>query len=57
MNKKRNKTTNKKQIANNAPNTSKLQEVIIDRRTRIYIAMDADPEQARNRYLARLAAR
>jgi len=33
---------------------SKLQEVIIDSRTRIYIAINADPEEARSRYLERV---
>ena len=47
----------KKQKTFNTPNLSKMQEVIIDARTRIYIALDADPGEARNRYLARLQAR
>ena len=53
MNKK-SKIVNKKQTVHKTPNTAKMQEVIIDGKTRIYIDIDADPEQARNRYLARL---
>jgi len=37
-----------------SPDLSKLQEVIIDLRTRIYIANNDDPIEARNRYLARV---
>ena len=40
-----------------SPDLSKLQEVIIDLRTRIYIAVGADPEEARNRYLSRFGNR
>ncbi len=42
--------------ANNfkSPDLRKLQEVIIDVRTKIYIEMGADPEEARTRYLSRL---
>ena len=40
-----------------SPDISKMQEVIIDLRTRIYISPDADPEQAKAQYLARLQAR
>jgi hypothetical protein len=37
-----------------SPDLSKLQEVIIDHRTRIYIAPGTDVEEARNRYLTRI---
>ncbi len=47
----------KKQITFKTPDLSKMQEVIIDVRTRIYIDPGADPEEARERYLARLEAR
>jgi len=47
----------KKQNTYNSPDLSKLKEVIIDHRTRIYIAPDADIEEARNRYFTRNAAR
>jgi hypothetical protein len=36
-----------------SPDLSKLKEVIIDHRTKIYIAPGADIEEARNRYLSR----
>jgi hypothetical protein len=44
----------KKQNNFKTPDLSKLQEVIIDVRTKIYIDPDADPEEARKRYLSRL---
>jgi hypothetical protein len=47
----------KKQKNIKSPDLSQLQEVIIDFRTKIYIALDADPEAARNRYLSRLLNR
>ncbi len=37
-----------------SPDLSKLQEVVIDLRTKIYIAIGDDPEEARSRYLARV---
>jgi hypothetical protein len=40
-----------------SPDLSQLKEVIIDHRTKIYIAPDADSEEARNRYLSRIATR
>jgi hypothetical protein len=40
-----------------SPDIHKLQEVIIDNRTKIYIALDASPEEARSRYLSRLEAK
>ncbi len=43
----------KKQIVFKSPDLSKLQEVVIDFRTKIYIAIGADPEEARNRYFSR----
>jgi hypothetical protein len=36
-----------------SPDLSKLKEVIIDHRTKIYIAPEADAEEARSRYLSR----
>jgi hypothetical protein len=36
-----------------SPDLSKMKEVIIDHRTRIYIAPDADVEEAKNRYFLR----
>jgi len=40
-----------------SPDLSKLQEVKIDFRTKIYIAIGADPEEAKTRYLERLVNR
>ena len=40
-----------------SPDLSKLKEVIIDHRTKIYIAPDADIEKARERYLDRISRR
>ncbi len=37
-----------------SPNLNKLQAVVIDSKTTIYIAQDADAEEARLRYLSRL---
>jgi hypothetical protein len=45
--------TDKKQIIFKSPDISKLREVIIDHRTKIYIAPGADIEEARIRYLYR----
>ena len=47
----------KKQATFKSPNLSKMQEVIIDDKTRIYIDADADPVEGRKRYLERLGAR
>jgi hypothetical protein len=35
------------------PDITKMQEVVINHRTKIYIAVGADPEEARTRYWAR----
>jgi hypothetical protein len=40
-----------------SPDLSKLKEVIIDHRTKIYVAPDVDAEEARSRYLTRIATR
>lgn len=45
----------KKQQIFKSPDLSKLKEVIIDHRTKIYIAPDADVEEAKNRYLFRIS--
>lgn len=34
-----------------SPDIQKLQEVVIDLRTKIYIALDADPKDAKKSYL------
>jgi len=38
-----------------SPDLSKLREVVIDHRTKIYISPDADIEKARENYLIRIA--
>jgi hypothetical protein len=43
----------KKNTQVKSPDLSKLKEVIIDYRTKIYIAPEADVEEAKNRYLFR----
>ncbi|MEI6060378.1 MAG: hypothetical protein WCR72_06690 [Bacteroidota bacterium] len=37
-----------------SPNVGKLQAVVIDNKTTIYIALDADAEEAKKRYLLRI---
>ncbi len=44
----------KKNNTFNSPDVTKMQVVIIDQKTRIYIAVGADPEEARARYLSRM---
>ena len=40
-----------------SPDLSKLKEVIIDHRTKIYIAPEADIQEAKNRYFERITTR
>ena len=47
----------KKQLNFKTPDTTKMQEVVIDARTKIYILVGNDPEEARSRYYARLEAK
>jgi hypothetical protein len=47
----------KKQLNFKTPDTTKMQEVIIDARTKIYIVLGTDPEEARSRYFARIEAK
>lgn len=47
----------KKQIVFKTPDITRMQEVIINDRTRIYIAIGADAEEARTRYWARQDAK
>jgi hypothetical protein len=47
----------KKAVVFKSPDLSKLREVIIDHRTKIYIAPGADIDEARNRYLTRILNR
>ena len=44
----------KKIVTFKTPDLEKLQAVVIDSRTRIYIAIGADIEKAKQRYIARL---
>jgi hypothetical protein len=47
----------KKQAIFKTPDITKMQEVVINHRTKIYIAIGADPEEARSRYWARQDAK
>ena len=47
----------KKQSTFKTPDITKMQEVVINHRTKIYIAIGADPEEARSRYWARQDAK
>ncbi len=50
---KNNGMNKKNQNIYQSPDIGKLQEVVIDFRTKIYIAIDADPKEAKKRYLLR----
>jgi putative ubiquitin-RnfH superfamily antitoxin RatB of RatAB toxin-antitoxin module len=54
LNERKNLMVEKKQNIYKSPDITKLQEVVIDLKTSIYIPLDADPEEARNRYLERV---
>ena len=45
----------KNQNQNNftSPDISKLQEVVINFRTKIYVGLDEDPEEAKQRYISK----
>jgi hypothetical protein len=47
----------KKQTVFKTPDITRMQEVVINDRTKIYIAIGADPEEARSRYWARQDAK
>ena len=47
----------KKQNNFKTPDLRELQEVVIDARTKIYIAVGADPEEAKSRYNSRIEAK
>jgi hypothetical protein len=47
----------KKVVISKSPDLSKLREVVIDHRTKIYIAFDADIEEAKSRYLDRATSK
>jgi len=47
----------KKPVVHSSPDLSKMKEVVIDHRTKIYIAQSADADEAKSRYLANLKNR
>jgi hypothetical protein len=47
----------KKTVIYKSPDLSKLKEVIIDHRTKIYIDPGKDVEEARTRYMSRVSTR
>jgi hypothetical protein len=47
----------RKQNVFKTPDITKMQEVVINERTRIYIPVGADPEEARSRYWTRQDAK
>ena len=53
---KENRMFDKKASDFKSPDLTKMQEVIIDYRTRIYIPMGADPKKAKSDYLSRYRA-
>lgn len=44
----------KKPVVYKSPDLSKMKEVVIDHRTKIYIGLNDDIEEARSRYFARI---
>lgn len=42
----------KQQNSFKSPDLKKLQEIIIDHRTKIYISADKDPEEVKKRYIS-----
>ena len=51
---RRAKMAEKKQTVFKSPDLQKMQAVVINHRTKIYIPVNADPEEAKKRYLSRL---
>ena len=47
----------KKPVAYTSPDLSKMQAVVIDVKTTIYAALDADPKVVRKNYLDRISAK
>jgi hypothetical protein len=47
----------KKTVVHTSPDLSKMKEVVIDHRTKIYIAPGVDAVEAKSRYLANLKNR
>ncbi|MCJ7446190.1 MAG: hypothetical protein MUO72_00705 [Bacteroidales bacterium] len=56
-NERNNYMSDKKHKNFESPDLSKMQEVVINFRTKIYIAIGADPEEAKSRYISRLGNR
>jgi len=54
LNERKNNMVEKKQNIFKSPDITKLQEVVIDAKTIIYIPLDGDAEEARSRYLERV---
>jgi len=54
---RKNKMFEKKQHDFKTPDLTKMQEVIIDVKTRIYIPVGADPKEAKSRYHSRLESK
>ena len=40
-----------------SPDVTKMQAVVIDRNTTIFITLEQDPEEARNRFISRVGYR
>lgn len=40
-----------------SPDLTKLQEVVIDEKTKIYVAVGSDPEEAKKRFLSKLGVK
>ncbi|HEY4785528.1 MAG TPA: hypothetical protein VIH57_05745 [Bacteroidales bacterium] len=47
----------KKHVSFKSPDTGKMQAVVIDERTKIFIPVEASAEEARNRYLEKMRAK
>lgn len=43
-----------KKLSFKSPDTGKMQEVIIDAKTKLYIALDASADEARSRYFEKI---
>ena len=54
---RKNSMHEKKQDHFKSPDLSKLQPVVIDRNTTLYIALSDDPEEARKRFIERVGYR
>ena len=52
-----NHSYDKKPVSFISPDLSKLQAVVIDVKTILYIALDADPKLAKSSYLSRVGMR